>query len=165
MARLTEDAKKFGPIEYGKCRDWSPLRLVWSSGGGDDEESHNTLTAYAFGWVARIKMPNLIRPYRVKHIAKSWDAATVARMGRDWYFEIFPREYGFSLNDGFLQLFLGAQTHDSTTSQSWSTHLPWTQWRHVRHSYYDSRGEHFWTEWTRPRGFKLRDAWPARMAI
>lgn len=145
MSRLTNNDRKFWFITYAKV-DWNPLRLVWSSGGGDDEERGNTLTAYAFGWVARVNMPNILRPFKIKHIASTWDAATVERMGRNWYYEVFAREYGFSLNQGFLQLFIGAQTHDSTTTQLWCTHLPWTQWRHVRKSYYGLTGEHFWTE-------------------
>lgn len=149
MSRLTNNDHRFGAITYAKT-DWNPLRIVLSSGGGDDDDDddtpRNTLTAYAFGWVARINLPRLIAPFRVKHIASTWDAATVERMGRNWYFKTFPREYGFSLHNGFLQLFLGAQTHDSETTQDWATHLPWTQWRHVRFSLYGASGAHFWTQ-------------------
>lgn len=145
MGRLTNNDKRFGPVIYGRTSGWNPLRLVLSS-GDDDEDRGNTLTAYAFGWVARVNLPNVLPPFRVKHIAATWDAATVARMGRDWYYETFPREYGFSLNEGHLQLFLGAQTHDSMTTQSWSKFLPWTQWRFVRRSWYGLNGEIFWTE-------------------
>lgn len=154
LGRLTDDDKQFGPITYGRS-SWNPLRLVWSSGGGHDEPELNTLTAYAFGWVARVRMPNLIRPFKVKHIAESWDAATVERMGRNWYHETFAREYGFCLNDGHLSLYLGAQTHDSNTTQGWGCFLPWTQWRHVRFSLYDTNGAHFWTqmEADRKKGF------------
>lgn len=147
MGRLTENDQHFGPITYGRAGSWRPLRLVLSSGGDNDEgEVRNNLTAYAFGWCAQINLPNILPPYRVKHMALSWDAATVARMGRNWYFETFPREYGFSLSDGFLQLFLGAQTHDSVTTHDWACHLPWTQWRFVRFSLYDLAGSHFWTQ-------------------
>lgn len=145
MSRLTSNDRKFWFITYAKS-SWNPIRLVWSSGGGDDEEIGNTLTGYAFGWVARAPVPNVVRPFKIKHSAKTWGAETVARMGRDWYYEVFPREYGFSLNDGFLQLFLGAQTHDSVTTQLWCAHLPWTQWRFVRRSWYGIDGKHFWTE-------------------
>lgn len=145
--RLTDNDRHFGPLTWARCDGWKPLRLVLSSGGDDDDGCiDNTLTAYAFGWVVRVSLPNLLQPYRLKHIAHSWDAATVERMGRNWYFETHPREYGFSLSDGFLQVFLGAQTHDSTTTQSWSKFLPWTQWRFVRRSLFDLQGEHFWTE-------------------
>lgn len=159
MTRLTDNDRHIGPITYARCSDsWRPLRLVYSSGGGEDEMQHNSLTAYAFGWVARVRLPRLLDDHRVRHVAASWDAATVERMGRNWYEERFPREYGFSLSDGFLQVFLGAQTHDSTTTQSWSKFLPWTQWRFHRFSLYDANGAEFWTQFERrDNGVKHRD--------
>lgn len=159
MPRLTDNDHHLGPITYARCSDsWRPLRLVYSSGAHEDGEGPNTLTAYALGWVARLRLPRLLDDHKVRHVAASWDAATVARLGRNWYEERFPREYGFSLSDGFLQVFLGAQTHDSTTTQSWSTHLPWTQWRYHRFSLYDANGAEFWTQIERRgNGTKFRD--------
>lgn len=158
MPRLTDNERRCGPLTWGRTGGWRPLRLVFSTGGGDDDGVRNSLTGYAFGWCARLWLPTVLQPYRIKHIALSWDAATVQRMGRNWYFETYPREYGFSLHEGFLQVFLGPQTHDSTTTRSWSTHLPWTQWRFVRRSLYGLDGEHFWTE---PTGRQVPggDAW------
>lgn len=157
--RLTDNDRQFGPITYARCSPtWRPLRLVYSSGAEEDNAGQNKLTAYAFGWVACLRLPRLLDDYRVRHVASSWDAATVARIGRNWYEERFPREYGFSLSDGFLQVFLGAQTHDSTTTQSWSKHLPWTQWRFHRFSLYDANGVEFWTQIERRgNGYKFRD--------
>lgn len=141
--RLTDNDRKFGPITYGPTQHWRPWRLVWSS--GDDERPGNRLEVYAFGWVASMPMPPLLSPYRIRHKAVSWDAATVARLGRDWFEESFPRQYGFSLCDGFLQVFLGPQTDDSITTRDWCLFLPWTQWRQVRTSLYDTEGNLFWT--------------------
>lgn len=148
LGRLTDNDMHLGPLTFARA-SWNATRLVWSSGGRedyDDDPPRNSLTAYAFGWCARVPMPNIIRPFRIKHMAHSWDAATVARMGRNWYYEMHPREYGFSLSDGFLQIYLGAQTHDSSTTQSWSKFLPWTQWRFIRFSLYGLNGEHFYTQ-------------------
>jgi len=147
MSRLTDDDRRLGILTYARCSEsWRPLRLVYSSGADEGMESPNTLTAYAFGWVARLTLPRLLDDFRVRHVAASWDAATVERMGRNWYEERHPREYGFSLSDGFLQVFLGAQTMDSQTTQSWCTHLPWTQWRFHRFSLYGTDGSKFWTQ-------------------
>lgn len=159
MTRLTDEDRHLGPITYAPCsKDWRPLRLVYSSGASEDDAGPNTLTAYAFGWVARLRLPRLLDDHKVRHTALSWDAATVERLGRNWYEERFPREYGFSLSDGFLQVFLGAQTHDSITTQSWATHLPWTQWRFHRFSLYDAAGAEFWTQIERRgNGTKFRD--------
>lgn len=145
MGRLTDNDTKFGPLTFGKV-NWNPWIFKFSSGGGEDDAADNSLTVYVFGYVARLKLPNILQPYRVKHMAMSWDAATVARLGRNFYFETFPREYGFSLCDGHLNIFFGEQTHDSSTTQDWGCFLPWTQWRHVRYSLYDATGAHFWTQ-------------------
>jgi hypothetical protein len=172
MNRLTDKDRHLGRfVTYGPSEGWSPLRAVYSSGEDDDSGSatyspkYNTLTVYAFGWVVRLLLPLLLRPWRRKVHAKYWDAATVAKVGRDWYFEVSPREYGFSLSDGFLQLFFGPQTGDSTTTKSWSTHLPWTQWRHIRRSLYDDKGEHFYTKWSSSQKPSFRASWLAERAV
>jgi len=146
MGRLTEKDSRLGPLTYGRT-SWRLWRVVWSSGGGEDAEGppRNSLTVYAFGWVARLLLPTVLQPYRERRVATSWDAATIARMGRDWYEVANPREYGFSLHEGHLVLYLGRQTHDSSTTQDWSWFLPWTQWRHVRRSFYGVNGELFGT--------------------
>lgn len=150
MGRLTENDRRWGPLTWARS-SWSPLRAVFSTGGDGDDEPRNSLTVYLFGWVARLWLPMLMQPHRVKHIAATWNTATVERMGRNWYYETFPREFGFSLHEGFLQVFLGPQTHDSRTTKSWSTHLPWTQWRFYRFSLYGTDGAEFWTQIEKPR--------------
>lgn len=167
MPRLTDNDRHLGRfITYARCSEsWRPLRVVYSSGATEDGPGPNTLAIYLFGWIFRLLLPRLLDDYRVRHIAASWDAATVARLGRNWYEKRHPREYGFSLSDGFLQVFLGAQTHDSTTTQSWCAHLPWTQWRHIRTSHFNPDGSHFWTEWTWKRELELRDEFTVRAIL
>lgn len=148
MTRLTDNDRHLGRfITYARCgAQWRPLRVVYSSGGGDENEKANHLTVYAFGWILRILMPAMLKPWRrwVDTSRYAWAS------GRGGYWDEHPREYGFSLSDGFLQVFLGAQTHDSTTTQSWCAHLPWTQWRFHRFSLYDLAGAEFWTQIERP---------------
>jgi hypothetical protein len=84
----------------------------------------------------------VLRPERHK-VVPGWDEATIARLGRDWYWNVIERAFGFSLVEGHLYLSLGRQTHDSSTTQRWSCFLPWTQWRFVRHSLYDLNGALF----------------------
>lgn len=144
--RLTSNDRYFGPLTWARS-SWNPIRLVFSTGGdGDDDTPFNSLTAYAFGWVARLGLPTLMQPHRIKHKAAYWDAATVARMGRDWYYETFAKDYGFCIHEGHLVFYLGPQTHDSTTTKSWSTFLPWTQWRFFRHVFYDLSGAECWRQ-------------------
>jgi hypothetical protein len=56
---------------------------------------------------------------------------------------------------------LGRQTHDSSTTQDWGYFLPWTQWRHVRHSVYGLDGKLFADL---PQG-RFFDTYPARKAL
>ncbi|MBA1156946.1 hypothetical protein [Microvirga mediterraneensis] len=143
--RWSDNDRYFGPFTYARERQYKRLALVLGS-GDDDDYPGCRLRASAFGHTLIVALPPIIKPWRQKVFATSWDAATVARLGRDWYWDTHEREYGFSCSEGFLQVFLGPQTHDSSTTKSWSKFLPWTQWRHVRHSMYGLDGEHFWTE-------------------
>lgn len=144
--RWSDRDRHLGPyvLVSRNSKTWSPLALVLQSGDGD-ERPGCCLRLSAFGWTAIIELPEILKPW--VNPKSSWDRHS--------------REFGFSLSEGFLQVFLGPQTHDSTTTKSWCAHLPWTQWRHIRTSQFDDKGEHYFTEWSRPRGFKLRDNWSA----
>ncbi len=141
-SRLTDSDRSWGPFDLG-ARDpqWRPLSVVLDSGDGD-EHPGCALMLRAFGWTLRVRLPQIIQPYR-EWIDTSKDAWANGRKG---FWDSHPNEYGFRCSDGFFQLFLGPQTNDSTTTKSWSKFLPWTQWRHVRYSLYGLSGEHFYTE-------------------
>ena len=132
-----------GPLTFAKDRSYRPFAVVLAS--GDEEYPGASFRVSGFGFTAILALPGwLVRPYRRKVNAK-WDAATVKRMGRDWYWNIDRREYGFSICDGHLSIDFGRQTMDSSTEQRWGCFLPWTQWRHVRHSFYGLKGEYIAT--------------------
>lgn len=133
---------------------WRPWSLTISSGDGEDHPGCK-LHLYLRWWSITIALPQIIHPWLERHQAGSWDAATVARMGRDWYDIPYERRYGFQLHDGFLQVFLGRVTHDSSTDQNWCCHLPWMEWRFHRFSLFDLGGRHFWTALERDEN-KLR---------
>ena len=142
--RWSDDQKQLWLFTYSRDKSYKPFGIVIDS--GEDEHPGCHLRVRGFGHTFLIELPPIVRPWRQKIVA-NWDAATVARLGRDWYWEEHPREYGFQISDdGFVQVFLGRQTHDSSTEQMWCKHLPFTQWRHVRRSLYDTNGAHFWTE-------------------
>lgn len=132
--------RHFGPFTWSTARDsWKPVGIVLDS--GDEEDTAHVRIHLHFG-VLIIETPGLLAPWRrwVDTSRYEWSKAG------DGYWDVHHRCYGFSCSDGFLQVFLGPQTMDSTTTKSWSTHLPWTQWRHVRFSLYDTAGAHFWTQ-------------------
>lgn len=141
--RWSDENHYWGPFTYSKST-YKPISAVLDSGG---EESHGCcLRMTAFGHAIIIELPPIIKPWMkwVDLTNREW--ATPGPDGKKGYWDIHSNEYGFSYSDGFLQIFLGPQTHDSDTTKSWSKFLPWTQWRHVRHSLYDTDGHHFWTE-------------------
>jgi len=150
--RWGDNDSYFGPFTYAKDkRDGRSLAVVL--GSGDEEYPGCRIRFGILGHTLICALPPVIRPWKRKVVASSWDEATVARMGRNWYYDVHEREYGFSYghsgavgDGGFLQVFLGRQTNDSSTEQRWGCFTPWNNWRHVRHSYYDLDGKHFWTE-------------------
>lgn len=130
-----------GPLTFARDhRGYRPIAIVL--GSGCEEYPGASLRISGFGCTMVVALPSwALRPYREKRYPK-WGAETIKRLGRNWYWDITRREYGFSLSDGFLNVCLGRQTHDSSTEQRWGCFLPWTQWRHVRHSFYGRKGEH-----------------------
>lgn len=115
-----------------------------------EEESRGCHIRFYFGsFTLLMELPPILWPQRTKVMARSWDAATVARLGRDWYWHEHPRELGFSLVDGSVHFHYGAITMDSSTDHVKVWRVPWLNWRFVRMSYYDLAGEHWWTE---PKG-------------
>ena len=156
MNRLTDNDRNLGPLTLAK---WSETFSAYIN-SGDDENRETYLMLIAFGWALRIRVWNwLCRPWRARWVECNWDAETVKRLGRSGYWEIHERRFGVSLSDmgngyNFFQFFFGPQTHDSSTTKSWSKHLPWKQWDHVRHSLYTPTGEHFYTE---SRGADFRE--------
>lgn len=143
--RWSDNQRTWGPFIYSRDQYGKSLGIVLDS--GHEENLGCKLRIRGFGHTIIILLPQIIQPYRKKVIASTWDVATVERMGRNWYYDEHAREYGFQISDeGFVQVFLGAQTHCSTTTQLWCCHLPWTQWRFVRQSWYSLAGENIRTD-------------------
>lgn len=138
----------FGPLTFAWSDSYRPFAIILRSwGGGDDDDAPASLRISLIWFTIIFWLPPIVYPMRRKvYPGTNWDAATVARLGRDYYWDVKTREYGFSYSDGFLIVHYGIHPGDSSLDQTWSWFLPWTQWRHVRHSLYGLRGEHFWTE-------------------
>lgn len=158
MSRLTDNDHKFGPITWGKA-SWNPLRFEFHT--GDNITPTNTLRVYALGYVAEIPLPTKVPPER------TWVDTTKYNWSNNpdgGYWTVDDRVYGFSIHEGFLQIFHGRQTLDSSTDKTWSTHFPWTQWRTVRRSCYEPSGRHYYTEWWHERGYKYQNNWHSNWA-
>lgn len=158
--RYSNDDHHFWPLTFSRSRDWRPFGVMLDSGANDGGGGDCHVRFSAFGCTLICELPPIVPHYLERHVAVGWDAETIARLGRDWYDDVFPREYGFHFSEGTLHLHFGPQTHDSTTTKSKCIFLPWRNWRHVRRSLYDTKGEHFWTERDNER-----PAWEAGRAV
>lgn len=169
--RWGDNDRYFGPFTYAKDDSYRRWEIIFES--GDDEYPGCQLRMAGFSRTLIIALPPIIRPWRRKVKAgPAWDAATVARLGRDWYYDTHPRAFGLSLTnsgrigtrDGydFLLVKFGAQTHDSLTERSKGYFLPWKSWRHVRHSLYDLSGK---LHAHMPEHQRMMDTWEERRAI
>lgn len=139
--RYTDNDHTWGPFLWAKSEGGRTAAAYYEACTHEDSDAKfNVLHLQVFKWLLRVYFPALLKPFRERHQA-NWDAATVARLGRNYYDTFSPRAYGFYIFDGHFYVYLGAQTSDSTTTQSWSCFLPWTQWRHVRQSWYGPDGE------------------------
>lgn len=144
--RWSDDNRYFGPFTV--CRgDYKRLGFMLDS-GGCHESSRNKgchLRLYLGRTTLLIELPRLLPDFVTKHKI-DWDAETVARVGRDYWIEVFPREFGAYAADDAVHVHFGPQTHDSTTTRSKVLWIPWRNWRHVRFSLYGLAGEHVWTQ-------------------
>ena len=129
-------------FEFSKVR-WNWWSIMFGT-GDDDARGGNSITLIGFGRFLHIRLPfQLVPPHRTR-VTAGWDAATIARLGRDWYWDTKRREFGFSLMDNHLSLHYGVQTDCWPGEKSWGCFLPWSEWRMVRHSMYRLDGSGFW---------------------
>lgn len=149
--RISDDDRYWGPFTLAKCGGYRSYGFHLDSGEGEYPGCNfNVLVGQ---WWFRVDLPPIIKPWR------QWvDLTKCAWASGPGYWDEHARKYGFGLSPhGFVQVWHGAQTHYSTTDKVWCTHLPWTQWRHVRYSFYGLQGEHFWTE-QKPCPWEVMDA-------
>lgn len=145
--RWSDNDRYFGPITWASDCHKRFAISVRSGGHGDADDGSPYLRISFWRWTLCVLLPMMIPPKRTKIMVPAWNNdGTAARLGRDWYWRVEPREYGISYWDGFLMVNYGIQPGDSSLDQSWCKHLPWTQWRHVRRSLYDLEGRHVWSE-------------------
>lgn len=149
--RISDNDRHLGPFTLAECGNYRSIGVHLDS--GESEYPGCSLNLLAGRWWLCIDLPPIIKPWR------EWkDLTGYAWASGPGYWDEHARKYGFGLSpDGFLQVWHGAQTHDSLTDKTWCTHLPWREWRCVRHSFYGLQGEHFWTE-PKPCPWEVMDA-------
>jgi hypothetical protein len=133
--RWSDNDKNLGPLTFAYSKTWRSIAVILSSGSTEREDPGCRIRFSAFGATMICGLPRIIKPWRrwVDLRGKEWARS-------DGYWDEHPREYGFSLSDGFLHVALGAQTGDSSTTQDWSWFLPWKQWRQISNRIYNADG-------------------------
>lgn len=142
-SRWSDNDRYFGPFTFSWAgsKGYRPLAVILKSWGGGDDDDGPASLRFSLVWITLIIwFPPILHPQRSKVYPKNWDAATVARLGRNWYWDVKVREYGFSYSDGFVQIHYGISPGDSSLDQTWCKHLPWTQWRQIAHRLYNADG-------------------------
>ena len=140
--RWGDNDRYFGPFTFSFSDHYRTFAICLRSSDDEGRKATFRISVGRFSFISVVPKW-LVRPERKKVYAKYWSPDDIKRLGRDWYWSITPREYGIRITDGHLNIEYGRVTHDSSTEQRWGYFLPWTQWRHVRHSYYDLEGNHF----------------------
>ena len=139
-ARWSDHDRYFGPFTFAFGDYWRTIDICLRSTDDEDREATFRISIGRFSFLSVVPKW-LIKPERRRVHAKYWSEETIERMGRDWYWQIIPREYSFGISEGHLSIQYGRVTHDSSTEQRWGCFLPWTQWRHHRISFYGLEGE------------------------
>lgn len=142
-SRWSDNDRYFGPFTFSWAgsKGYRPLAVILKSWGDGDDDAAPASIRFSLIWFTLIVwLPPFLPPQRRKVYPASWDADTVARLGRNWYWDVKVREYGFSYADGFVQIHYGICPGDSSLDQTWSKFLPWTQWRQIAHRLYNANG-------------------------
>lgn len=115
----------------------SDFRFVLSSGDGDDYPGCKLNISF-YKWNITFDLPPIIKPgiCRVR--------------GKYNYDELIESRYGIYLFENHFNILYGRGDANFNRDifgdeQRWSFFLPWTEYRMVRHSLYDVKGELFYT--------------------
>lgn len=124
-------------IELSRC-DWTHWGIVIQSGA---EERRPHLMIAAFSLWAFIYLPGwVLAPHRHKVVAETWDAATVMRMGRNWYWDETRREYGLQWWGDNIRFYYGVQPDCWPGDKNWAWYFPWCKLRYMGQRWYDLQG-------------------------
>lgn len=171
---------KFTPISwagrYGGDRYFGPFTFTPRGrhgggfaimlGSGDGDEYPGCRLRIGLPWFTlHTALPPIIKPWRQWNEIKTEPTRSqMIEAGREpGYWDSHAREYGFSTFEGSLHLHYGPQTHDSESTKSKCWFYPWREHTQVRHSLYDTDGEHFAD--LPQYNWRDRHGWTVRQAI
>jgi hypothetical protein len=138
--RWSDDDRNWGPFTWAYSPTYAHVAMVLKADVHEDGDCGTASLRITLGrYTLIVSLPQIIKPH-LRRVYPEWDQATVARLGRNYYDLASERAYGASYSEGFLQVYRGLRTHDSSTDRTWGYFLPWTQWRQVAHRIYNADG-------------------------
>lgn len=139
--RLSDEVRRFGPIEISERDAYRPVSISLES--GDDEYSGCSLTLRALGWSVRVRLPAVLKPYRewIDTSKYEW-----SRNPNGGYWDVHRREFSLYVNEGYVHLHYGPQTNDSSTTKGLCREIPWMAWRYDTTRLFDDRGALVWIQ-------------------
>lgn len=161
--RWSDHDRYFGPFTYARELRYRKFAVMLGSGDGDDYPGCRLRVSLGSHTVIAA-IPPIIRPWRRwrEFTTEPTRARCLAEGRPSGYFEAGEREFGFSFFEGALHVHYGNQTHDWPGSKSKVCFYPWREHRCVRHSVYDTLGEHFADL---PQGPYSKNRWEAEAAL
>lgn len=131
-----------------KNRHLEICRVAWNWWGINLNSGHGEHKPYlrfcAFGFWLSINLPLwALQPARRKVSASTWDAATVLRMGRDWYWDETRREFGIDFHGDAFTVHYGIQPDSWPGDKSIRWTPPWMKWRYLGTKYFGLDGTIF----------------------
>jgi hypothetical protein len=119
-------------VFFKKQKDYKQHEISFCS--WTEERLGSYFMIAAFGYTLKLLIPQfMLRPSKtwVDTSKNAWSSP------RGGYWQIDQRKYGMYQFENHFVVLLGRQSHSSSTTQSWSTFLPWNEWRHTRYRIFD----------------------------
>lgn len=148
----------FGPITYARDGRHRKFALMLGSGDGDDYPGCRLRLSLGASTII-LALPPILKPWRRWVDTSRYEWSKSPNSG---YWERGEREYGFSFFEGALHVHYGNQTQEWPGSKSKVFFYPWREHQCIRHSIYDTEGEHFADL---PQGRFRPNKWKAEEAL
>lgn len=174
MNRLTDNDKQISKrITYGRepTAGGNRLSLCFKAYRDTDYHENPLYNTLVMNWgrhYLRIQLPSWIKPVEHRITPDSWDAATIQRLGRNWYPVYQSRRYGFSVFEDAVILYYGVQNNGCNSNlpdkdQQKYLNLPWKLYTFIGQRWYSPSGVLVKTHLDKHGPWKSRYDWQEKV--
>lgn len=147
MNKPVDEEGNYGFISITKTNK-SGFNLIYKTDSDVEGKYLRNIVSIHFGkhFTIQISLPAFIKPAEVKNDLVVLDKKLMEQMGRKYFYDYFPRWYGFSILGSYLQLYYGRQKNCQVDIKEQRKHffLPWMEYRLDSHVILNSQGDVFW---------------------